>query len=229
LIELLAGAFVFSHAPHEQVGEREDPTNAGGGMQNRDVLSVRHVDRGDVAYVIDAEAGELAGLEGVARRGESLEHVFEPVDGRAALLLPGGPVGEQAVAEHGAVVGLEALPDLARAEHVGRAALGDIDVTGRSPVVAGGVPQREAAVDLGVEDEAGVGGAAGTAGPCLALAVELADVLIGLGGAVEVELDRGLAGIAGPGHEPGDQAVIDLGGPGAGEGPPGDVEEEAFA
>src|SRR5690606_1191518 len=109
-------------------------------------------------------------------RRELREHILQPLERLAALLLPHRPVDQQPVAQLRAVVGAQPLPDLARTEHIRGAPLAHVDVARGPPVIARRVPQREAAVDLRVDHETGVGGATGATGPRLPLAIELADV-----------------------------------------------------
>ncbi len=98
------GLFVLFPGPNEQVGQGEDAAHASGGVEDGDVLAVGHADGGDVAGVVETEAGEFAGTEGFLwGGGEDVENGGEVFECRAFLLLPAGPIEDEAVAERFAV------------------------------------------------------------------------------------------------------------------------------
>src|SRR5438045_766374 len=91
----------------------------------------------------------------------------------AAFLLPQCPIRNQPITEL-SFISLQAVPYLSRREDIGRLALLNVGVLGFLPVIAVGVPDGEAPIDLGVQNEPRVRGPAPSPCPCLGSTVELA-------------------------------------------------------
>src|SRR5262249_47690799 len=142
------GATMFLPAPHQQIGERDDPAHPGGGVQYGDVLSVRHPKRRDIAGVVQADARQLSRLQLLARvRRESVQHGREVLERLAPAVLPPSPVPDEPITEGWlAAFRLQPVPDLARRKDISRQSIWSVALPSASRGIPRRVPYRKAAV-----------------------------------------------------------------------------------
>ena len=174
----IRGDLVLAPGPGQHVGERDDPADARRCVNDWHLAGVWRLDGRNVARIVDGQTHGQTGrdcmafgrLTGSCWRGQ-LEQGQSHAYGVLVLGLdPPGPVVQQAVADRGQapVHGIpEPVPYLRFGEHIRRPTLLGSDITGLAPIVPGGIPHRERAVGVRVDDYPGKRGASGFADPAL--------------------------------------------------------------
>ncbi len=169
--QLRGDSLVLCPAPDEEIGERGDSASRRRRQHHGHVLTVAGANRGKVPRIVDAHAPRSGGAQQVTALGQGLQRSAKTLERQAVLELPDHPISNEAVARHLPASTGESLPNVVRleAKHPGEIAVRQL-LRGRylsGLAVAKRVPEREAAIDARVEDQARVRRPPGPAGPRL--------------------------------------------------------------
>ena len=203
-------------------------------MDDRYRVGVFRADRRNILGVVDRQAPNLPDCYRLSFDGHGTKDPRHQLRFRSPLSDPARPVIEQTLAYSGgaAVDGYrQSGPDLLRRKHVARNPILNVHAISGTPVVPRRIPHRETAIGVSVDDKPGNPWPPGAPGPAL--------VQRRVGACVAVTVARrGTYGkaqrcrcpdVRWPRCVAGGQAGIQVAGPLAGQGPPGNVEQEALA
>ena len=203
-------------------------------MDDGNRIGVIGFDRGDVLRVVDGEAQDRTDVPRLTPNRQCSDDLRHAASVIPVLPDPARPVVEKALAYLGlSTVNLygQPGPDLLGRESVPRESIVNVDIPLPLPVVSRGVPNREAAVCVCVDDQSGAPWPSRLSGPALILngirALE-APAVSGIGRQRETQLRRP-SNIRRARRIARGQTLIQVAGPFARQRPPSDIQQEALA